>query len=478
MNPLDRYPTLQRQSGIAALWMLALLCGLFLWQVQSLLAQVGSGERREQFTRQALADARSALLAWSVQNGGLGGTGSANLARPGAFPCPDSKDPDSDRAGYQGDAAGTCTKAALRLGRIPHRTMQHAPFFDGSGERLWMAVVEGFEESNSSMLNPDFVPKSIWFQAWDAPTRSALTTQIDPAVVVIFAPGAVLGTQKRGSATDKVKVANYLESASTGDGVFSNQDVAKGMFVSGDIRDTRQKLVLNDSLVVIRRSELMQAVSLRALRDYQRLLEWWRQYKGAGKLPHPARFDDPACVDIATKTNANDCVPDPAVCRGRLPKSTWLINEISKQMSANATERFKWLYRNRWEQQFYYSVSAGAIASPANNCSESQMIATAGGVVRADAIMISPGWPLAGQSRVSTADKSSLANYLEPVAGFVDPRSGAVNAAINQQGWQPTQAGGFEMLAVPAPSSNDRIYRWLKPGSDNGLGAPQWLLAR
>ncbi|MDR3425904.1 hypothetical protein [Silvimonas sp.] len=469
--------SLRCQRGVTALLMLTLLCGVFLWQIQSLLAQVSPVERREEVTRRALADARSALLAWSVQNGGLSGSGSTNLARPGAFPCPDSKDPASDRAGYQGDAAGTCTKAALRLGRIAHRTMLHAPFLDGSGERLWMAVVEGFEESNSSILNPDFVPKSAWFQAWDASAHSALTAQTDPAVVVIFAPGVALPNQKRGTAADKVNASNYLESASTTDGSFSNLDMSKGAFVGGDIRDARQKLILNDRVAVIRRSELMQAVSLRALRDYQRLLEWWRLYKGAGKLPHPARFDDPACVDIATKTNANDCVPDPAVCRGRLPKSIWLINEVSKQVGANATERFKWLYRNRWEQQFYYSVNADAIAPPAMGCSVSSTIVTTSGTVRADAIMVSPGWPLSGQARSTSTDKSNLANYLEAVTGFVDPRTGALNSAINQQGWQ-TQTGETEMLAVPALSSNDRIYRWLKPGSDNGFTAPQWFLAR
>ncbi len=475
---MRRRSRLSRQRGMMALLLMALLSGLFLWQIRGVLGGLSPEQRRQETTRLALAEARATLLAWAVQNGGLGGSGSANLARPGAFPCPDTHSPDGASAGYQGDSTGTCKKAALRLGRIPHKTLQHPPFVDGYGERLWMAVVEGFEDSNSAILNPDYAPTSAWFQARDA--NGWLTTDTNPAVVVIIAPGVALTGQKRALAADRLLPANYLEKTSLDAKAFNNTDLAKGLFVGGPLRDAKGALTVNDQIVVIRRNELIQAVSARAAGDYQRLLTWWQQYKGNGRLPHPARFDEEHCTEIAAtqpKTNTDGCTPDTSVCRGRLPKSIWLVNALSGVVGADQVNRFKWLYRNRWEQFFYYSVSTPLLPTPVAGCAETLRVATDHGVLPAAAILASAGGALVGQTRATVNNKADLSQYLDPVAGFIDPRSGMPNPGINQQGWQPGDTPDA-VMAVPDTASNDRIYRLLLPGQDNALKSQQWLLTR
>ncbi|GGP27789.1 hypothetical protein GCM10010971_36080 [Silvimonas amylolytica] len=461
-----------------ALLVMTMLCTVLLWQIRGLLGTLDPDQRRQEITRQALGEARIALLNWAVQNGGLGGSGSANLARPGAFPCPDTHAPDGAQAGYQGDSTGTCKKVALRIGRIPHKSMQQPLFIDGSGERLWMAVVEGFEDSNSAILNPDYTPASAWFQGRMADGGSWLTSDGNPAVIVIMAPGGALAGQKRSTAADRLLSSNYLEKATLDGRVFNNTDLAKGLFVSGPVRDGKGALIVNDQITVIRRNELMQAVSARAAGDYQRLLTWWQQYKGKGRLPYPARFDDEHCTEVASaqpKTNTLGCEPDATVCRGRLPKSIWLVNELSSAVGASQIDRFKWMYRNRWEQFFYYSVSSPLLPGPVSGCAERLQLADADGLRSAAAVIISAGSSQSGQVRFTAGDKADLAQYLDPVVGFVDPRTGQSDPAINQRGWHSGDAPDA-LLAVPDQNSNDRLYRLVLPGQDNGLETQQWLL--
>jgi len=107
--------------------------------------------------------------------------------RPGELPCPDTND--------DGFEEGTC--ASGRLGRLPWKTLGIAEPKDGYGETLWYAVAGPFRtyNSNSNAITSDTMGN---LTVYTGSTAATLTTQ---AIAVIFAPGTVMGSQQRGTAS-------------------------------------------------------------------------------------------------------------------------------------------------------------------------------------------------------------------------------------------------------------------------------------
>ncbi|MGH8731302.1 MAG: hypothetical protein ACREVF_06270, partial [Burkholderiales bacterium] len=135
----------------------------------------------QQRTTDALAQAREALIGWSVQR-----TSSVLLpnARPGELPCPDINPLD-------GFEDGSC--AAGAIGRVPWKTLGIPEPKDDAGETLWYAVAGPFRiwSLNGTVINSDARGDLTVYQ--DS-TASAITTK---AVAVLFTAGAALGTQNR-----------------------------------------------------------------------------------------------------------------------------------------------------------------------------------------------------------------------------------------------------------------------------------------
>ena len=455
---MTRAISIRPQRGGALFLLLGIIALAFGWRWFSTPPAIA----RDAITLQALAEARQTLINWSVQRRGAGGSGGSNYARPGALPCPDLHQPQSDSAGYVGnDKAATCSTQTSRLGRMPWRSLQHADVKDGAGETLWLAVAEPFNDSDNAVLNPD--TPGLWFSAFDAAAKVALSNAADPPVALILAPGAALAAQSRLTPAERIKPTSYLEKATLAGIKYSNVDASVTPFISGPLADQTGKLLLNDRIAVIRRSDLMLPIEARVARQYQQLLAWWAAAHN-GDLPHPAAPADPECTRQEGATNQLGCEPEPPRCSGRLPKSSWLINELDKDVDASLLSEAMWLYRNRWEQQFYYAVSGDAA------CPSALHIAATAGVVDSRAVMISSGVAQPGQHRDTALARSQLENYLEPIAAWHHPTAGVVMPDINQRGWSEAS-----VTWLAAPAGNDRMYRYEEGSAD---GQAQWLLTR
>lgn len=294
-----------RQRGlIAILLVVGLLLGgaVFFWGV---LTNADSERARERKTAEALALAKSALIAYAVSLPVYASNAPAN--RLGDLPCPDLDDDGNAEPASCGNAAGT-TGQARRLGRLPWRTLGLPDLRDGDGERLWYAVSSNFKNNTRTNCNTPGAAGCL-----NSDTRGTITirnntgaiihdaAQTDPSasgvVAVVLSPGAVLRRQGASSTQDrtctgslctaqgicnvpvtnapKCHPANYLDTSGTED----NADFVDGSgtngFIHGLIRDGNGNTIVNDRLLVVTYQDVMPqlekrvaAETLRCLNDY------------------------------------------------------------------------------------------------------------------------------------------------------------------------------------------------------------------
>ncbi|MBM3115959.1 hypothetical protein [Jeongeupia naejangsanensis] len=469
------------QRGIA----LGLLLIALIVMVVAFGARVYSAgaSRRDAATTRALAEARRQLLATALGRQPIGVGGGNNDNRPGSLPCPDLNAPgsaDAGRSGLAGNVSCNGSPDTNRLGRLPSRTMVQPVLRDGSGEPLWYALVRGLDDRDDSPLNNDFVPEGgkPWFSLWLDAGRVTATSPDDPVVAVVIAPGAALAGQPRDTAAQQRNPANYLETATTAQGRFSNRDLQLARFLDGPVPGANGVAVLNDRVLAIRRSDLLVPAARRAAREYQQLLALWAEQKGGGRWPNPADPASAECTESTGNATSNGCAPDAARCRGRLPKSVALTDELQSKAAyrpigtsaADWSARlsvYHWLYRNRWEQQFFYAVGTGASHDAPAGCAASLTVhgvpLPPGATVQG--VMFGAGPPRDDtqppQRRVSPLEKSRLANYLDPLP--------PPDASLNVQGWdQPPLRPDEYAKSV----GNDEMYLLVKSN-----GATDWIHA-
>ncbi|GAB7129056.1 hypothetical protein JCM19000A_35640 [Silvimonas sp. JCM 19000] len=322
------------QRGAVALLALLLLSLLAGWQVAGLPRQTPVAAR-EATTRKALQQARQILIDWAVQRRGVSGNGVSNLARPGALPCPDLHIPGSAAAGYVGnDKTASCNSAGSRLGRVPWRSLQQQARPDSAGETLWLALAEPYQDGNNTPLNP--ATAGVWLDAYDLVAGVALASRDDPVVAVLLAPGHALAGQTRHAAAALLKPANYLEALAQSGRRYSNIELTAAPFTQGDVVDARGRVLLNDRIAVIRRSDLMPPLHARAVRHSMQLLSAW--HSAFGRLPTPG---DDACAGAPLASNL-------------------LVERLTGRVPASLLVDSAWLYRNRWHAHLYYATSATA----------------------------------------------------------------------------------------------------------------------
>ncbi|AOY01292.1 hypothetical protein [Jeongeupia sp. USM3] len=442
------------EQGLAmALFLLVLIAATL--ASASALIRLHAG-RRDAVSMRVLADAKRQLISMAVaqQPVGIG-----NNNRPGSLPCPDRNAPasaDAGRAGLGGTV--TCPSNAARLGRLPSATLSQPALRDGSGEPLWYALVRGLDNQDDTPLNDDFVPENgaPWFGVWASAGRDALSADADPVVAVLIAPGPPLPGQVRGSDAQQRNPANYLETAATAYGRFSNSDPGRARFLDGPLEGA-----LNDRVLPIRRSEIMGPVARRAAHEYQQLLALWAA--STGSWPNPADPADPGCTQSGGGFDQLGCRPDAARCRGRLPKTAALTGDLDRSAYRPAgigaaawsarLKAYDWLYRNRWEQQFHYAVGTAALRdAPLPGCAATPAVHGVGLPPGATllGVMIGAGPVQSGQRRTSAADKAALANYLEPSGPAV-----GVDPALNRQAWDAPPARPDEYTR---PGGNDSLH--------------------
>lgn len=217
-----------KQRGIALI-IFALI--LVVAATSFFVSQLGSNDikiERDKKTAAAMAEAKNALLGWSVLQG-----------KPGQLPCPE----DTTLIGSvnEGSALANCNSALPVVGRLPWRTLGLGDLRDGNADRLWYALSTGFSDATM-------------------PINSGTTGQINVngtsnVVAIIFSPGVILAGQNRPPPTNTLPpaVTDYLD--------LTNND--------GDVNfsSTGPTATFDDRLLLVTQSDLFNLVSRRILRE-------------------------------------------------------------------------------------------------------------------------------------------------------------------------------------------------------------------
>lgn len=234
-----------RQRGAALLIFLLLLVMAGLTYLVSGLSPESADARRTQQTQEVLSQARDALIGYAIQYRERQlATGTLD-AMYGYLPMPDvgtsrfhaSQTPACNTEGCAMSFINGAFPADTEtiIGRFPWKTLGLEPLRDAHGECLWYIVSANHKDlgiSSTVRMNWDTLSHlDIVVANSTAALTSALTSDHDRPVAVIFSPGPLLAGQNRvPSGGDDVArcggnydVANYLDPATAGAlGIYSN----------------------------------------------------------------------------------------------------------------------------------------------------------------------------------------------------------------------------------------------------------------
>lgn len=268
-------------------------------------------------TSQALAEAKAALISWSVNHSNT----------PGLMPYPDRN---ADAGGYDGlsDCPGGATLYSHLIGRLPWKGADYndcnillnglgKEFLDGSNEPLWYAVsknlVHIYSPTGDPVINPNMIdnpPYGAWMSVYDK-NGQLVSNRV---AVIIFAPGLPIGGQDRSGG--KADATNYLDTfdLQSGGGTKSNRTYSSAnedFYMGEDSRGVRsdnavyqQPYYFNDKLVYITIDELMAEVEKRAAGEAKRVLQ--NYYKNSSAGVNTKFF--PYAAALGSSSNPNQCV--------------------------------------------------------------------------------------------------------------------------------------------------------------------------
>ncbi len=414
-----------RQQGVALLVMLIVLMGAMAAAAVSLLGSRVPAQRRAQEVQASLAQAREALVAWSIAHP-VPLAGSRN--RPGGFPCPDNHPPGDPNEGTE---TYPCA-APGAIGRLPWQTLGIPRPADEHGNTLWYALGGNFRDMPNVAIHSDTVAQ---YQVYAADGATLLTQAGKEAVAAVFAPGAPVAGQVRdaanvncpslgGSRPRHVCPDNYLE-ATAG----RNNASRTGPYVAGDASDT-----FNDRLLFITKTDFMRQVETRVAREVlyclttysrdplnQGHLSWLAPLDGTA----PPAFNDASGVRFGR-------MPDPgaAALANTLTDSGGAMNPLWPNACLTRLNAATQWWAG-WKERVFVGVARvnqPSLALPALLPWTAAQCAAAGDCLTvctpgapclagppADkrVVVIVAGATLAGQSRASNADKGLISNYLE-----------------------------------------------------------------
>ena len=265
-------------------------------------------------TARALADARRALIGWSV---GTGLARSGETHSPGVLPFPDRN---TDPYGYDGEA--DCVTSGLSdrhlIGRLarageaspcPDRTLG-VELRDGSGEPLWYAVSRNLVNhrgggASDPPINPgllDRPPAYPWLRLIDANGDVVTASDGEPLEIaaVVIAPGPPLPGQTRAGIAPGP--AHYLDSVTVNGVTYDNADsdgcrdavagasahthcpgrAGEEFILYPDSRDTATEAdSFNDRIAWITAEDVLRAAETRALGEMALVLERYRSRHSA-----------------------------------------------------------------------------------------------------------------------------------------------------------------------------------------------------
>lgn len=385
--------------------------------------------QRGRKTAIALAEAKAALIGWSV----------AHTQYPGAFPFPDRSAGDANYDGNS-DCSINVPAFGLLIGKLPY-AVQSAPcvgvgasqygissdLMDGYGERLWYAVSRNLIRTstavNSFVINPASADSPIepWLIVRDK-NGQVISNRV---AAVIIAPGLPVGAQDRSGGLAGANA--YLDSLTIAGTLYSNADYAvasEDFIIADDMRyvSTSNPLYqkpyqFNDKLVYITIDELMIALSKRVVREAANSL---RAYYQASAASSEGRFY-PYAAMLGDLNNV--CVE--GLLQGGLP----ITHAASACTHPNngLSNLPVWFIESRWQDFIYYAVSNGCTFS-ITGCDLASI--QVGAQENVDALLIFTGAiiPSLGQVRPSASPQSYLDSVENSNMDFVFDAMGTKQA--------------------------------------------------
>ncbi len=309
---------------------------------------------RDKKTALALAEAKAAIIGWSVKNN-----------TPGKLPCPeDLAAIGFPTEGQETAAAGDCPS---NIGRLPWRSLGVGDLRDGYGERLWYVLSPGFR------VNPINS---------DTPAQLIVDGVAGNAVAIIFSAGPVINGQVRPTPTNVTPpdVIQYLDiSNNDGDNAFINL----GSSVN-----------FNDELLVINHDDLFSVVEKRVASEVLNCLEIYAAGNG-GKYPW------------ASSLSPVDYIEDATILMGRLPDSPGGGN-WSGACAIPVGGVGWWL---NWKEQVFFSIAEEyKPTGTATACGSCLTVNPPSASVDKKIVVIVAGKAIIGQNR---AANTTLNSYLE-----------------------------------------------------------------
>jgi hypothetical protein len=272
-----------------------------------------------------LNEAKQALLQFAYNYPVTNGNG------PGRLPCPDT-----DNNGIP-NALFNCSAS---LGRLPwnQQNLNLYDIRDADGQRLWYAVSDNFSTQDAANLNSDtYGTLTVRDQSGQIIYDGSSTLPKSGVAAVIIAPGAI--TARNGVLQDRspgaedpfdttadtepgiVDADNYLDQLGvTEDNAIFTLGSATDGFVLGPIDDGTGSIVINDQMIVITASEIIEVAEKAVLQAYRDAINdylartgtvypWLYNYAGVPDVPglssyYPA-VSTASAADFATELTTN-----------------------------------------------------------------------------------------------------------------------------------------------------------------------------
>lgn len=385
---------LARERGVVVLLTLLVVLGIGIWVLTSKASRgVPAQLRAEQYTMNALAEAKQALIGRAV----------ADDDRPGSLPCPDAVTNVAGNVPDDGIAdviPGGSSDCPSYTGRLPWRTLGLRDLRDDSGERLWYALSPKFRDHvTAEPINSDTAANDRLVHR-----ESTANTLVPEAVAIIFAAGSALGTQLRdgvlascaapnGTIARRLCAANYLDA--TGG---ANNSSASGPYIAA-----QRNASFNDKLLILTAAELMPLVEQRVASELRTALIEYRLESSCKCYPWAATV-------LGTSTLGQH--------RGHVPSALALPENWG---SGSIPPLQPWFDANRWGEVIYYSVGKTSLQGSGALCTLcTDPSLSVDKIPGYSSVIFTPGAAPMGTSRTP----SNWAQYLEDPENVVTLISG------------------------------------------------------
>jgi hypothetical protein len=286
LTSIKQQPGKKKQAGLVLLvlvMILVLIASTYYFSTIS-ITEIKVDKLRQ--TRQVLKKAKQALIEYAVNFPEITGSNRG----PGYLPCPDLIDNGIS-------LVNNCkTSGVPNVGRFPWRTLGTGDLRDYSNERLWYAVSENFDYSNSPTVN-----KINTATTGTISFRNSSNIQlndgagIDGIIAVIIAPGETL-IRDDGVVQDRSVLTggpndplNYLDNhiiSGQDNASFQHNNSVNG-FINGELLNGGN-VVVNDIVEVITYRDIMTVVEQRVAGEIDNVLNDY--FTKCGAYPDAATF--------------------------------------------------------------------------------------------------------------------------------------------------------------------------------------------